>query len=45
MGWSVVGALVAGHCAQRLFGWFEGLGLRTWTSVMDERMGMRPAAV
>ncbi len=45
MGRSVAGLLVAGHGAQKLFGWFEGPGLQTWTTVVDERMGMRPATL
>ena len=36
------GSLVAGHGAQKLFGWFEGPGLHGWTAAA-ERMNMRPA--
>lgn len=36
------GSLVAGHGAQKLFGWFEGPGLRGWTAAA-EHMNMRPA--
>jgi putative oxidoreductase len=45
IGRGVVGLLVAGHGAQKLFGWFEGPGLRTWTTVTEDRLGMRPAAI
>ncbi len=38
----VVGLYVAGHGAQKLFGWFEGPGMAKWTGVMP-RMGLRPA--
>ena len=38
----MVGSLVAGHGAQKLFGWFEGPGWETWTGVTESRMGMRP---
>lgn len=38
----VAGSLVAGHGAQKLFGWFEGPGLRSWSSVAEDRMGLRP---
>jgi putative oxidoreductase len=36
-----VGGLVAGHGAQKLFGWFEGAGIRG-TSGWLESMGFRP---
>jgi putative oxidoreductase len=36
------GLLVAGHGAQKLFGWFDGPGLQNWTVATEERMGMRP---
>ena len=36
------GALVAGHGAQKLFGWFEGPGWQSWTSLTESMMGMRP---
>lgn len=39
-----VGTLVAGHGAQKLFGWFEGPGLKG-THDMMESMGMRPGKV
>ena len=38
----MAGALVAGHGAQKLFGWFEGPGWQTWTSLTESMMGMRP---
>src|SRR5437764_3824573 len=38
----IAGALVAGHGAQKLLGWFEGPGWRTWTSLTESMMGMRP---
>jgi putative oxidoreductase len=38
----IAGSLVAGHGAQKLFGWFEGPGLRNWTAVTEDRMGLRP---
>ena len=38
----VVGSLVAGHGAQKLFGWFEGPGWENWTAATESRMGMRP---
>jgi len=37
------GLLVAGHGAQKLFGWFDGPGLQNWTAVTEQRLGMRPA--
>ncbi|HLJ61509.1 MAG TPA: DoxX family protein [bacterium] len=39
----VVGLLVAGHGAQKLFGWFGGYGLAT-TSKFLESIGFRPAS-
>jgi putative oxidoreductase len=39
----VSGSLVAGHGAQKLFGWFEGPGLKNWTDAAENRMGMKPA--
>ena len=38
----IAGALVAGHGAQKLFGWFEGPGWQTWTSLTESMMGLRP---
>ena len=38
----MVGSLVAGHGAQKLFGWFEGPGWERWTGLAESRMGMRP---
>jgi putative oxidoreductase len=38
----MAGALVAGHGAQKLFGWFEGPGWQTWTGLTESMMGMRP---
>src|SRR5439155_13033683 len=38
----IAGSLVAGHGAQKLFGWFEGPGWQTWTSLTESMMGMRP---
>src|SRR5450759_242824 len=40
----VAGLLVAGHGAQKLLGWFDGPGLKKWTEVTDQKMGMRPAS-
>jgi putative oxidoreductase len=40
----VVGTLVAGHGAQKLFGWFGGPGLKG-THGMMEMLGMRPGHV
>lgn len=40
----VVGTLLAGHGAQKLFGWFEGPGLKK-THGMMESLGMRPGRV
>lgn len=37
-----VGALVAGHGVQKLFGWFEGPGLTQWNTMTESMMGMRP---
>lgn len=39
---AIVGLTMAGHGAQKAFGWWEGPGPVTWRGVM-ERMGMRPA--
>jgi putative oxidoreductase len=39
----VSGLLVAGHGAQKLFGWFDGPGLQNWTVVTEQKLGMRPA--
>jgi putative oxidoreductase len=36
-----VGGLVAGHGAQKLFGWFEGAGIKG-TSGWLESLGFRP---
>ena len=38
---STVGALLAGHGAQKLFGWFGGHGLEG-TAKWLESMGLRP---
>lgn len=38
----VVGLLIAGHGAQKLFGWFGGAGMKGFTNMMAG-MGMRPA--
>jgi putative oxidoreductase len=38
----VVGLIFAAHGSQKLFGWFGGPGLNTWTNVM-KRMGLKPA--
>lgn len=38
----IVGLLVAGHGAQKLFGWFGGPGLAGFTGWVDS-MGFRPA--
>lgn len=38
----VVGLLIAGHGAQKLFGWFGGAGLKGFTNMMSG-MGMQPA--
>jgi putative oxidoreductase len=38
----VIGSLVAGHGAQKLFGWFEGPGLKNWIAAAEHRMSMRP---
>jgi putative oxidoreductase len=40
----VVGTLLAGHGAQKLFGWFEGPGLKG-THGMMESLGLRPGHV
>ena len=37
----VIGAIMAGHGAQKLFGWWSGPGLTGWTAGMT-RMRMRP---
>jgi putative oxidoreductase len=37
----LAGSLVAGHGAQKLFGWFEGPGLKGWTAAAGH-MNMRP---
>ena len=39
---ATVGALLAGHGSQKLFGWFEGSGLEG-TEQMMEKQGLRPA--
>jgi putative oxidoreductase len=38
----ITGLLVAGHGAQKLFGWFEGPGWQTWTGLTESMMGLRP---
>jgi len=40
---ATVGGLLAGHGAQKLFGWFGGPGLRG-TAGMMESLGLRPGA-
>jgi putative oxidoreductase len=37
-----IGLVLAGHGAQKLFGWFGGPGIDGWANVMD-KMGLRPA--
>ena len=39
----VVGLYVAGHGAQKLFGWFGGSGMRATIDLMGGRLGLRPA--
>ena len=39
----VVGLYVAGHGAQKLFGWFGGLGLDATVDMMGGATGLRPA--
>lgn len=39
----VSGSLVAGHGSQKLFGWFDGPGLKNW-SAATESMGMKPGS-
>src|SRR4051794_23130395 len=39
----VLGALLFGHGAQKLFGWFGGLGLATTTGFMGAHLRLRPA--
>jgi|SRR5579875_1449923 len=39
---AVVGLLVAGHGAQKLFGWFDGPGFTQWSAITESRMGMKP---
>ena len=39
----VVGLYVAGHGAQKLFGWFGGPGIDATVGGMRSRLGMRPA--
>lgn len=41
---AIVGLTLAGHGAQKVFGWREGPGPVAWRGVM-ERMGMRPPQV
>lgn len=41
----IAGLLVAGHGAQKLFGWFEGPGFAQWTALTESRMGLRPGRV
>jgi len=38
----VVGLMLAGHGAQKVFGWFGGTGMTGWTGAMS-RMRIRPA--
>src|SRR5690242_7103746 len=40
----MAGLLVAGHGAQKLFGWFEGQGMAQWTTAATY-MNMRPARI
>lgn len=42
LGRAIVGLTIAGHGAQKLFGWFEGPGFDQWTSVTESKLGMRP---
>jgi putative oxidoreductase len=39
-----LGALLAGHGSQKLFGWFGGPGLKNWHG-FTENMGMKPGRV
>lgn len=39
----VIGLTMAGHGAQKVFGWWSGPGIKGWTAGMN-RMRMRPAA-
>ncbi len=39
----VIGLMVAAHGAQKLFGWWEGPGMKGWVGAMT-RMRIRPAA-
>jgi putative oxidoreductase len=39
----VVGLYVAGHGAQKLFGWFDGNGLQAATTLMGSHLRLRPA--
>lgn len=39
----VMGSLVAGHGSQKMFGWFDGPGLKKWSSI-TESMGMKPGS-
>lgn len=41
----IAGSLVAGHGAQKLFGWFEGPGLKNWTVATEQHLGMKPGKV
>lgn len=38
----LTGSLVAGHGAQKLFGWFEGPGFKQWNTITETGMGMKP---
>lgn len=40
----IVGLTLAGHAAQKLFGWFDGSGLQATAETFDE-MGYRPGKV
>src|SRR5579864_4007539 len=39
----VIGLTLAGHGAQKIFGWWGGTGMAAWTGAMT-RMRIRPAA-
>ncbi|TMF53014.1 MAG: DoxX family membrane protein, partial [Chloroflexi bacterium] len=38
----VIGLTVAAHGAQKLFGWWDGPGMKGWTGAMNH-MRIRPA--
>ena len=41
---ATAGLLMAGHGAQKLFGWFGGSSMEQWAADLD-KMGIRPAAI